>query len=100
MSKSILQTEKECYLCRKFYDLRCQIGLELHHIFGGTANRKLSDKDGLVVYLCKRHHNTEPDGVHFNNKNMETLRKDGQLAWEKRYTGHYDFMKKYGKNYL
>lgn len=100
MTKSIMQTEKECYLCKKFYGVSNTNGLELHHIFSGYANRKLSDKDGLVVWLCQRHHNTEPDGVHFNKKNMELLRQDGQRKWEETYTGHYDFMKRFGKNYL
>ena len=99
MSKNIMQTEKECYLCKKFYGISMQVGLERHHIFGG-ANRPLSEKDGLVVYLCQRHHNTPPDGVHHNQKNMEILRQDGQKKWEETYTGHYDFMKRFGKNYL
>lgn len=42
--KSILQTEKRSYLSG---DTRW---LEKHHIFGG-ANRKLSEKYGLWVWL-------------------------------------------------
>lgn len=96
MAKSIMQTNKECYLCRKFYGVDMQVGLERHHIFGG-ANRKLSEKDGLVVYLCQMHHNTPPYGVHFNQNNMELLRKDGQIKWEETYKGN--FLARYGKNY-
>ena len=32
MAKSILQKDKECYLCRRFYNLRTVRGLEEHHI--------------------------------------------------------------------
>ena len=32
MAKSILQIDKECYLCRKRYNLRTTRGLEEHHI--------------------------------------------------------------------
>lgn len=94
-----MQEEKECYLCRKFYDMPNYQGLECHHIFGG-ANRTRSDQDGMTVWLCQRHHNTEPDGVHFNKKYMDILRQDGQKTWEKIHGGRYDFMRRYGKNYL
>ena len=99
MNKNIMQILKECYLCRKLFNVSMQTGLECHHIFGG-ANRPLSTKDGLVVWLCQRHHNTAPNGVHFNQKNMEILRQDGQKRWEQIYGTREEFLKKYGKNYL
>ena len=99
MNKCIMQVVKECYLCRKLFDVSTQTGLECHHIFGG-ANRPLSTKDGLVVWLCQRHHNTVPYGVHYNQKNMELLRQDGQKRWEQIYGTRDEFLKKYGKNYL
>ena len=98
MTKSIMQDKKECYLCRKFYNLEMQVGLEEHHIFGGYANRKLSDKYGLVVWLCQKHHNTPPSGVHFNQANMEILRKDGQRKFEETHSRQ-DFCKIFGRNY-
>lgn len=99
MNKNIMQIVKECYLCRKLFNVNMQTDLECHHIFGG-ANRPLSTKDGLVVWLCQRHHNTAPYGVHFNQKNMEILRQDGQKRWEQIYGTRDEFLKKYGKNYL
>lgn len=42
--------DKECYFCGS------QQGLERHHIFGGVANRPLSEKYGLYVYLCQNCH--------------------------------------------
>lgn len=57
---SIIQEEKKCLICRSPY-------VEEHHCFYGTANRKLSEKYGLKVYLCHDHH-TGDRGVHFNPK--------------------------------
>lgn len=49
MSKSILQNKKQCIICHNN-------NIEEHHVFFGTANRKLSEKYGLKVYLCPEHH--------------------------------------------
>ena len=46
--KSIIQTERECYICKTPY-------CEDHHIFG-AANRKNSETYGLKVWLCPEHH--------------------------------------------
>ena len=50
--KSIKQDEKECFICRVNYDVATLYGLHEHHIFEGTARRKLSEKYDLKVYLC------------------------------------------------
>lgn len=42
MGKSIIQDEKRCYLCGKL------TWLEKHHVFGGVANRPISEKARLV----------------------------------------------------
>ena len=82
---------------------------EKHHIFGGVANRKLSEQDGLWVYLCPDCHNRPPNGVHFNPNNMKRLHVAGQSRWEMVkiiQDGMTDeevrsaFMERYGKNYL
>ena len=49
MAKSILQKNKECYLCRRFYNLRTVRGLEEHHILYGRGRRELSERYGLKV---------------------------------------------------
>ena len=47
MSKSMFDTKKgTCFICG------CHGYTEKHHIFGGVANRRLSEADGLWVYLC------------------------------------------------
>ena len=93
MAKSILQKERVCFFCGS------RIGLEEHHVFGGTANRTLSEQYGLKVYLCPAHHLTGPDAVHRNARIMDAVRKDGQEAFERSYP-ELDFRKVFGKSYL
>lgn len=94
MKKSILQRNKACYICGT------TLNLHLHHIYGGTANRKLSDEDGCVVYLCQRHH-TGAAGVHSNRKIDLTLKARCQIEWQKQNNKTIeDFIARYGKNYL
>lgn len=90
--KSILQNEKQCFLCG------CQNLIEDHHIFGG-ANRTLSEKYGLKVYLCHYCHNEPPNGVHFNKERNRQLQAQAQEAFEKLYS-HDEFMRIFGRNYL
>ena len=80
----------------------------ISQIFGGTANRRLSEEDGMVVDLCPDCHNRPPNGVHFNKERMEELHRIGQQTWENIQTAkgitHDEarkaFMQRYGKNYL
>lgn len=97
---SIMQgKDKTCYLCRKLHqDYSQKKILHEHHVFGGTANRTLSEKYGLKVWLCVDHHLTGPDAVHRNADIMHLLRKDGQQAFETVYP-ELDFVKIFGKNY-
>ena len=89
---SIISNEKKCFMCGSTKWLEC------HHIFGG-ANRKKSDKYGLVVYLCKWCHNEPPDGVHHNRDNMDWLRQIGQRRFNDVYP-ELNFRELFGKNYL
>lgn len=98
MAKSIMQKEKECYICREKYDISMQVGLECHHIFGG-ANRNLSEKQGLKVWLCQAHHNTAPLGVHFNYDNMKWLRERGQMKFEETHSRE-EFRRLFSRSYL
>ena len=73
--------------------------LHKHHIFFGTANRKLSEKYGCWCYLCARHHNMSDNGVH-SNKPLDTkLKKFAQEKFIEAYPD-LDFLKIFGKNYL
>lgn len=88
---SLLQEGKRCYICGAEY------GLHKHHIFFGP-NRKLSDQDGCVVWLCRAHH-TGPQGVHFNRDLDLKLKWECQQAWQELNGTEEDFIKKYGKSY-
>lgn len=94
MAKSIMQEEKECFICKTTH------WLEKHHCFGG-AYRSKSEKDGLTVYLCHFHHNEPPYGVHHNRRNMDWLRKRAQITYMERYGATVeDFIREYGRSYL
>lgn len=90
--KSILQTEKECFVCQN------TLNLELHHCIHGTANRRLSDQYGLTIWLCHEHH-TGRYGVHFNKDLDDEIKKMAQLGFELEY-GHKKWMSIFGKNYV
>lgn len=75
MGKSIMQTDRACYFCGRLN------GLEKHHVFAGVANRKISEKYGLWVYLCNEHHTGE-DGAQYNKEKNLLLKQDAQRAFE------------------
>lgn len=93
MAKSIMQTEKRCYVCGTTYDLHD------HHIFYGTANRKQSEKHGFKVFLCGKHHNLSNQGVHFNHELDMRLKMECQAKFEETHSRE-EFMQIIGKNYL
>ena len=99
-TESIMQRkDRTCYLCRRLHgDWSKKTVIHEHHVFGGTANRTLSERYGLKVYLCPEHHLTSHDAVHRNREIMDMIRKEGQRAFEETYT--LDFVKIFGKNYL
>lgn len=92
--KSILQTERECYLCKSTRNL------EKHHVFGGP-NRHWSETYGLTVYLCHNCHNEPPYGVHHNAAAMNELRAEAQLKAMEHYGWTVeDFRKIFGRSYI
>lgn len=94
MRQSIIQEEKCCYFCGRVLDL------QRHHVFFGTANRRLSEEDGLTVYLCIEHH-TGNNGVHHNKDLDDLLKRVGEKAYMRYYKKtKEDFIARYGKNYL
>lgn len=100
--KSIMHNKKDrtCYLCMMLHnDDGIKTVLQEHHIFGGTANRKLSERYGLKVYLCLDHHLTGADAVHRNAKVAVLLKREGQRAFQKKYP-NIDFIKIFGRSYL
>lgn len=93
MAKSIIQTVKRCAVCHTTLDLH------RHHIFAGS-DRALSEKYGLTVWLCARHHNMSSEGVH---NNIALDRKLKAIA-QRRAMKHYgwsveDWLKIFRRNY-
>lgn len=99
MARSIIQKKDgTCFLCKRLYDDDSIKYTEEHHIFGGHANRELSERYGLKVYLCLYHHREGKEAVHNNHELMMELKALGQQAFEKNYQ-ELDFRKIFGKNY-
>ena len=90
--KSILQTEKVCYITGRTDNLH------KHHIFGGS-NRKKSEANGFYVYLIPELHNMSDAGVHFNKKLDMQLKRDCQRKYEETHSRE-EFMHLIGRNFL
>lgn len=114
--KSIIQDKRSgrCYICEHWRnDDSIKSNLEEHHIFYGP-NRKLSERYGLKVMLCRYHHQGDIHGAHDaihnnpDNSNDQRLKRIGQQAWERRYAkaaagseeAHAEFREIFGKSYL
>lgn len=91
--ESIVQRNKECYVCGTTYDLHC------HHVFYGSGYRKLSEEYGCKLWLCAAHHNMSNFGVHFNKSLDRMLKRETQKAFEERH-GHTRYMEVFDRNYL
>lgn len=94
MKKSILTNDLEhCYVCKTPFNIH------IHHVYGGTGRRKLSDKYGCIVPLCAYHHNMSNEGVHFNRALDLKIKRDIQKRFVEVYP-NLDFIKVFGKSYL
>lgn len=92
--KSILQKEKECYICK------VKVGLHDHHVFFGVSKRKISEKYGLKVWLCWFHHEGTYGAHGKNGASLnKRLKQLAQLKFEENHTRE-EFIKIFGKNYL
>lgn len=89
---------KKCFICGRNGN---GDPLERHHIFGG-ANRPLSEKYGLTVWLCgERCHRLGKFSAHQNGGVAEYLHRYGQkkAMQEQGWTAD-EFCQIFGKNYL
>jgi hypothetical protein len=97
------QEPGQCFFCNLEGDYRYHTYLQEHHIFFGTANRKISEKYGLKVYLCDAHHRanftSKENAVHFNKKNNDRLRAVAQKAFEEKYSPEL-FWKLFQENWI
>lgn len=76
-------------------------GTHRHEIFYGTANRKKSIEDGMVIFLRPQLHNMSNAGIHFNKEFDLEVKQAAERRWLEYYGGTIeDFIKRYGRNYL
>lgn len=95
MAKSIMQTEKQCYITGRTDNLH------EHHVFFGTGKRKLSEKYGLKIWLVGELHNMSDEGVHFNKELDLQIKKMAQeKAMEYYGWSVEDFIKIFGRSYI
>ena len=92
--KSIMSNEKVCLVCKTPYDLH------KHHIYYGTGNRKISEREGCWCYLCGAHHNLSKWGVHFNKDLDLRIKQECQERWERKNGTREQFIQTFGKSYL
>jgi hypothetical protein len=93
VKKSILQTEKVCFITGSTENLH------YHHIYFGAGLRKISDKHGFGVYLRADWHNMADYGVHFNSALDLNLKRMCQKKFEETHTRE-EFMNLIHRNYL
>ena len=85
---------------------RCAIcgrehGLHKHHIFFGTANRQLSEDDGMVVYLCPDCHEHGARAVHRNRETDVAIKQAAERIWMADREADEDaFRARYGRSWL
>lgn len=92
---SIIPQEHACYVCGQ------KTNLHQHEAIFGMAHRKLSIQEGLVFYLCPRHHNMSSEGVHQNIELDLKLKRIAQAEWLKQHNNDIDlWMKIFRRNYL
>lgn len=97
--KSIMQEDNtHCYICGMNSNLE---PLDLHHVFN-AANKKKSEKYGLLVYLHHgKCHIFGENSVHQNAEINRALKAKAQKIAMKRYGWDIEkFREIFGKNYL
>lgn len=99
--KSIMQKkqDKTCYLCMMLHSDFSLKQTQEHHVIFGNANRRISERYGLKVYLCLEHHEDGREAVHKNAANALLVKKEAQKAFEKRWP-ELSFREIFGKNFL
>ena len=76
-------------------------GSHRHEVFFGTANRKKSIEDGMVIFMPPELHNMSDHGVHFNHSFDLFIKQIAERAWLDYYKRTVnDFIQRYGKSWL
>ena len=88
-SLSIMQTEKECFVTGRTFNL------DRHHVFAGSR-RDASERYGCWIWLSHDIHME----LHDRNKELDKMiRRACQERFEEIYS-HEEFMEVFGKSYL
>jgi len=82
-----------CEICGR--DVECA----RHHVFFGSANRKLSERWGMVARLCPFCHQYGPRAVHRCRETDLMLKREYQRIFEANYPDE-SFIAIFGRNYL
>lgn len=99
MHSIMQQKDGCCYLCMLLHFDYGPKAIEEHHVSFGTANRALSEKYGLKVYLCPEHHRTGKESAHMNHDIARLLQQEAQEKFEL-YNPDLSFLEIFGINYL
>lgn len=92
ISSIVTKEYHRCFICHS------ERNLEEHHCIGGVANRKISEKYGLVVPLCNHCHRGQ-NGVHNGNHQLKLyIARYAQLKFEEIYSFE-KWMELFKKNY-
>ena len=95
--KSIIQKEKECFICRVNYDVTTTNELIEHHTFEETAK---SEKYSLKIWLCHRHPTTDPRySIRYQKQLDLELKQLAQKKFEESYSRK-EFIKHFIKSHL
>ena len=94
--KSIIQSKKECFICRVNYDVTTTNELHEHHIF----EEKPSEKYGLKIWLCHRHPISNPRySIRYQKQLDLELKQLAQMKFEETHTRK-EFIEHFIKSYL
>lgn len=95
--KSILQTEKKCFLTGR------TTNIDEHHCFYGTSNRRMSEKYGLKVWVWHELHNGDDPGAIHNNPGSGYdlyIKQYAQRAFEEMGHSRSEFITLFGRSFL
>ena len=71
----------------------------VHHIYGGTGRRKISEREGFIIPLTPAEHNMSDTAIHFNHELDMYWKRKCQAKYEETHTRE-EFIKLIGRNYL
>jgi hypothetical protein len=98
-TRSILQPECTRATKRCFHTGRTD-NLQIHHIYFGNPNRKISDENGFWVWLTAEYHNQNSRvDVHHDAEFDLELKRLCQAKYEETH-GRDEFIRLIGRSYL